>query len=222
MKSISNTAIWVFFLICSLTVMTVNSQTPKGKGTFIFKIAPLSFTDEVSFRSTQFAIEYFLSPKYSLEASYGQVYGKEYLTNSSASGFKSKLEFRKYNHSEKEKKYYSYFAGNIFFNNLDYETRGQFMNSTDSTDIYEENYFVRKKSFGINVKYGFELTVLKHFILDVYGGLGLRIKDVKQTGRIRPEDEYYSIDPNSREIRDRAGNYGVPDLSLGFKVGYMF
>ena len=203
--------------------MTVNLQTPKGKGTFIFKIAPTEFY----WRGFHFAphnsqLNIFFSPKYSLKQASGQVYGKEYLTNFPQAVSRVSLEFRKYNHSEKEKKYYSYFMREIFFNNLDYETRGQFMNSTDSTDIYEENYFVRKKSFGINVKYGFELTVLKHFILDVYGGLGLWIKDVKQTGRIRPEDEYYSIDPNSREIRDRAGNYGVPDLSLGFKVGYMF
>jgi len=37
---------------------------------------------------------------------------------------------------------------------------------------------------------------------------------------LRPEDNFYSVDVLAENVRDKKGNYVLPDMAIGIKIGY--
>jgi len=181
----------------------------------IFKVAPFSFLDKMSFPTTQAGFELRLSRSYSIDFSYGQVFGKDF-NNHSGTGFKTKFEVRKYTRHKQK----TYVALEGFYNKIDHSASGMFENSEDST-TYQDDYFIKKIVWGINVKCGLETKLSKRFVFDCYFGIGIRVKDVEHFDRIRPEDSFYQVDVLPVYVRDHPGSYSTPNLTAGAKIGYI-
>jgi hypothetical protein len=187
----------------------------------IAKVAPLNFVDRISLQTAQIGFEFHLSPAYSIDFSYGHVFGRESLNDARGGGFKAKTELRNYNYPFIQlKNVREYWALEGFFHKIDYPSHGTFENIEDST-IYEEDYFIKKDVWGLNVKYGLVLNLSKRFVVDFYVGGGFRIKNVDHFERVRLDDQFTSVDILAVHIRDKPGNYVTPNLSTGFKIGFV-
>ncbi|MEP7171255.1 MAG: DUF3575 domain-containing protein [Bacteroidota bacterium] len=210
-----------YYLIILVLICKIGSAQDTLKfNRIIFKIAPINFFDDYSFKTTQVGFEFRFTPKYSIDFSYGQVFGKESIDHFKGTGFKAKSEIRRYRNNKKAKKLSRYFALEGFYHKIDYPARNLFKNSTDSSS-YGEDFFIKKNVWGLNVKYGFTCNFLKRLVLDVYGGVGIRIKDVQHLNRTRPDDRFDSRHFLAHNIRDQKGFYPAPNLTLAFKIGYV-
>jgi hypothetical protein len=97
-------------------------------------------------------------------------------------------------------------------------------NST-STEKIEDNFGVLKNIYTGNIKYGIIIGIGKRFYTDVYGGIGIRYRDVKNTKReYDPKSGHEHAYPDDifsdYNLDEKSGFY--PNLSLGLKVGIRF
>jgi hypothetical protein len=208
--------ILILLLTCRIAYAQDTLKYPK----LIFKVAPLNFLDPLSFRSAQVGFEYRFAPKYSVDFSYGQIFGKESLGNSKGTGFKAKSEIRRYLNNKRLRKLSRYLALEGFYHKVDYPSGSSFEDTVTAT-IYSEDYFIKKDLWGLNIKCGFEVCSVNRFIIDIFGGIGFRVKYVRHLDRARPEDEFHTVDVTAANVRDQEGKYAVFNLSLGFKIGYI-
>lgn len=211
----------ILFLFLFLLIL-LSARNSSAKDDFhytklAFKFAPLALVDWVSVPSVTGGLEYFINPQYSLEATYGWVFNPQIPNLRAPKGFKTNAELRKYLHPERNKKLRMYFALEYFYRSLSYGTNNSFGDSIH----YNEEYNVKKNVWGLNTKFGFQLTILHRALLDVYAGPGIRFKNVRHYNRSHPEDAFYSFEWIASQDRDRAGSYVVPSLALGFKIGYI-
>lgn len=183
------------------------------KKNIILKITPLYFIDFVSMPSTQVGFEYYLSKRQSIDFSYGQVFGKDSLTRKPNTGFRSKLEYKKYS----KRKPNNYFGLETFFHKINYQAFSDFRGISN---IYSESYRIKKKVFGISLKVGNQSALNKNFIIDWYAGLGLRLKNVN-TNRTMPKDSFAAIDIQIDQIRDYPNRNVFGHIVLGVKIGYL-
>lgn len=206
-------------IVFLLAFTSSNAQDTIKYDKAVFKIAPLNFIDATSFQTTQVGFEFLLVPKYSIDFSYGQVFGREFINHSKGKGFKAKTELRRYVNCKPLNEFYTYFALEGFYNKVDYPSSDEFENRADST-IYGEDYFIKKSVWGINIKYGVQINHFKRFVFDAFAGIGFRVKNVQHLDRTSPEDEFYSVDLLAIHVRDEQGIYTTPNLALGLKIGY--
>ena len=93
-----------------------------------------------------------------------------------------------------------------------------------SNQKYTEWVQVHKKTYTFNVKYGYQQKIINRFFVDLSVGLGLKYRDIKHTGRSRPQDVSYTywldIFNEHREIK--AGNSWSVTFPLSAKLGYSF
>jgi hypothetical protein len=210
----------VCILILSLTCSIAYAQDTLKYNKLIFKVAPLNFIDNFSFRSAQVGFEFRFAPRYSVDFSYGQIFGREFYNKYKGTGFKVKSEIRRYLNNKHLKKLSRYLAVEGFYHKVDHPASNSFTD-TAQTIIYAEDYFIKKNLWGLNLKYGFEVTFLKKLVFDPFAGIGLRVKNVQHLGRTRPEDKFHTVDVTAANVRDEEGKYAVFNLSLGFKIGYI-
>jgi len=207
-------------LILLLTCRIVYAQDTLKYPKLIFKVTPLNFLDNISFRSAQVGFEFRFAPKYSVDFSYGQIFGREFYNKYKGTGFKVKSEIRRYLNNKRPRKLSRYLALEGFYHNVDHPANNTFEDTVTAT-IYNEDYFIKKDLWGLNIKCGFEVSSLNRFVFDAFAGIGLRVKNVQHLNRTRPEDEFHIVDLLAINIRDQEGNYAVFNLSLGFKIGYI-
>ncbi len=82
----------LFMLICRIAI----AQDTHNFDKINIKVAPLNFIDKFSFQTTQVGLEFRFSAKYSIDISYGLVFGKEIYNYSTGTGFKAKSEIKRY------------------------------------------------------------------------------------------------------------------------------
>ena len=107
-----------------------------------------------------------------------------------------------------------------------YENTGRFGSGSVYSDSSHTNYVdtfrVKKQTYSLNFKFGWQLFV-KRVSLDFYMGLGIRYKDVRHFDRIKPEDEMESPrHPNIYYITNLEGKYWTISLPLNFRIGWIF
>jgi hypothetical protein len=96
---------------------------------------------------------------------------------------------------------------------------------TSSNDDFKDNYGVLKDIYIGNIKYGVIIGISKRFFSDIYCGIGIRYRDVRNTNREYNKDlghEHAYVDDIFSDwgLKETSGLY--PNLSLGFKIGIRF
>ncbi len=87
---------------------------------------------------------------------------------------------------------------------------------------YSDSISISKQTYSLNVKIGCQFHI-KRFTLDVYGGLGLRYKDVTHYDRINPEDEMeMPRHPNFYYYKNLDGKQWTISIPLNVSIGYSF
>ena len=89
---------------------------------------------------------------------------------------------------------------------------------------YEEWVQVHKKTYTFNVKYGYQQKIINRFFIDLSVGLGLKNRDIKHTGRSRPQDAFHRpwFDIFNEYAEVKEGNTWRMTLPFSLKLGYSF
>lgn len=157
----------------------------------LFKVAPLALIDDVSFPTVQGGVEVALTPHISWYNEFGVRYRKgnyeKFDTNYvSTSGYKAKTEFRYYFEGNKKKKdrFCKQYVGiNYFYTRHVYNSAFQYYYQNDSSYRTNDGYGVTKAVWGINLITGWQYNIGKRFMVEVYGGLGVRFRDIETVGQ---------------------------------------
>lgn len=154
-------------------------------GHFIFKFCVPALFDDFSFPTIQAGIEYKISPRLSWYNEFGIKYRNgAYKTDTSfvaSRGFKAKTEWRYYLAKERRRTqpFGAYFGVNLFFTRDYHNTEIGYYSHDDSSSLRKDAFSVHKDVAGGNLLFGFERIFAGHWGIDVYGGLGLRVRNVK-------------------------------------------
>jgi hypothetical protein len=234
-----NFALIFFAILLSIRAL---GQEPVAKPPFekqspIIKFAPLSILDKTA--TYQFALEYFLTDRKSLQGEIG--YGAssiDFLTASNPKKDERTIRFRG------EYRIYSsaipalfkrelnkdYIAFEFLYKNHSYLNNQEFSrscNGSQGCDYYEKIEFNQlTQSFAGHFKYGSQLFSKSGFVLDAYVGVGLRITDVQTIGLpdnlggiSNSSSSFFAYNYNSQYFPTQKGLYRSLSLAAGLKFG---
>ncbi|WP_296700567.1 hypothetical protein [Algoriphagus sp.] len=184
----------------------------------VFKTSPLALFEPETI-VIQGGIEYFFSPKFSIQSEIG-VNGGIFGINSD----RGKNEDFSLWRSKNELKFYSkkyYWGLELFFVNKDFIRTDDYL-STSNNKIWYNNAHVDFQVLGTGLKFGKQKYVSQNLLIDSYLGIGIRSRYREITIlEISPnqdkEDEYFLA--NSR-YRFNGWDY-IPQFTLGLKVGIL-
>lgn len=178
-----------------------------------------------------------------LELSYERIFEKRYSTQLSVTylndglflnvtGISTYQDFKGLRISLEEKyfikpyKYFKkYFSGEFIFyqaNIHDIMSFGSESTYYYDSLAYKDSITINKKMLTFNVKFGVQLQV-KHFILELSGGIGIKYKDIRHVERLNPDDymqrpRHLTGDASALE----EGNRYAVNFPLNIKLGYLF
>ena len=127
---------------------------------------------------------------------------KYYFKRSAPKGFYSALEFN-------------------FLKNR-YQDVVSFESGPDRSGIYSDSVGIKKQTYSLNVKMGYQVKV-RRFVFDFFAGLGLRYKDVRHFDRINPNDRMFiPIELNIPYFVNLEGKRWTISVPLNARVGWAF
>ena len=209
-----------FLLLCPLYLQAQDSLfVRENSNSAILKFNHLSLLDPLS--SIQFALEYRLGKKISLQHEAGYITRILYNEGSvkNRRGLRLRNEVRFYLQQKGSRMEGLYLTPEFLFIYQEYTRRSSFgMGCEDSfdCDYYQwMNYDVQKQVYAIHPKVGFQ-SIYRRLVADFYAGIGFRHVRVRNINKPPNafDDEFFS-GPK------REGNYDLPSLSLGFKIGFV-
>ena len=138
-------------------------------------------------------------------------------------GFRLKAEYRHYYHVRRKAAFF--LAADIFYTSYRHYTNDSFI--SQSTNIrYSDNYYLKKKMAGADVKWGLQFHKGKHFMFETFAGLGIKSKTVTEAGRTAPGDEHapprFRTDINIVAVGNMPGAYTTLSAPINLVVGYIF
>ena len=221
-------------IFCSLSIC-VHAQTDRVS----IKFAPLALIDEVSMPTIQGGVEFKLSKHFSWYNEVGIKYRKCVNETSdtpfvASDGYKIKSELRYYFSDTKSGLFKEpvggfYVGGNLFFINDNHNTKITYYPNKDSSNPKQDAFGVHKKVLGLNLIGGFQHSVYKNFLIDVYAGIGVRMRMVTNENKEFNKDHdslEQPIDFAVLSIRDyvdaAGGNSVVPSITAGVRLCYRF
>lgn len=212
----------VLNVICLLTAQAQKEDSIKHNNNFVIvKLAPLCFFEPTP--SAEGAVEYSILPKLSLQHQFGYITTLGYVEHWAyysepvkMNGIRIRNELRLYT-GDKENGQGVYIAPELLYkkyNIIKEETVGrynwsyyQIIKETKTKTIYAGHF-----------KAGYQRIIDDlGLVIDVYGGAGMRYLKVETQ---EYNDETYDYETNWFERVD--GNYLLPSLVLGLKIGFVF
>jgi hypothetical protein len=223
----------VFLILISVAVY---SQDEKH----CIKISPFSAADDFSFPTIMGGFETRLSQRLSWYSEIGIKYRKGYFEKADTSfinpyGFKAKTEIRYYfpkSYGVEEIRTILnglYVGANIFYIMESRNSQITFHPGGDTSIIRSDGFVVNKSVIGLNLIAGLQKKLSRHFLIDLYAGIGYRFRIV--------HDSHLEYDPAKDILIKPAGltvqgyrndidvNSGVsstPGASMGLRIGYRF
>ncbi len=221
-------------IFCSLSIC-VYAQNDRVS----IKLAPLALIDDISMPAIQSGIEFKLSKHFSWYNEVGIKYRKCINERSdtpfvASDGYKIKSELRYYFSDTKAGLFKEpvggfYVGGNLFFINDNHNTKITYYPNKDSSNPKQDAFGVHKKVLGLNLIGGFQHSVYKNFLIDFYGGIGMRIRMVTNEKKEFNKDHDSLVQPidfavlSIRDYVDAAGgNSVVPSITAGVRLCYRF
>jgi hypothetical protein len=90
---------------------------------------------------------------------------------------------------------------------------------------YTDTFMIHKQTYTINMMIGYQ-RIFKRFSINVFGGLGVRFKNVVHTGRKFPDDNlsffrnFFGI--NYSYLKNQEGKYSALSVPLNIRIGWTF
>lgn len=191
----------------------------------IISILPLKLSPIPEVPKLELTYEYRFNNKFSIQAEYLHYFNDFKNSGFNVNGGKVGLEIRKYRRPFQNSSLY--YAIHIDHLRKNYNEGVRFF-KTDSDWDNHENYIydtarINRKTNSLNLKLGFQ-TILKHFVIDSYFGLGVKYRDVKHniatpSGYQQTSNHRHDIILSETRI---PGSYFRPNFLANIKLGYSF
>lgn len=231
----------LFFLL--LLAVDGMAQQAERQDDWVLRANASALIDLFTFPTLQFSAERRLGEQFSINAEYGfQPYAKFHnqdTTWGQETGSKYALEGRFYLHSSFSlaKGFFSgkdiqapegWYLGLQFFHTNNHYTASQDYNSIQDTAFMSslEDYFsVDQKKTGGRIILGIQAKVSPRCCVDLYGGLGLKSKRIKNGHREYDPDLHNAVDCTDLcydyyDLRESSGTTG--SFSCGLRLGFSF
>ncbi len=221
----------ITLIYCSLSSIALLAQQK-----VCVKLSPLASIDHFTFPTIQAGIEIKLNNHFAWYSEFGIKYRKCLNEISDtffvvSDGFKAKTELRYYPNKQKESTAIKgqYYAANVFFTRDFHNTQIKYYYQNDSSKVSVDAFGVQKDVVGVNLVYGYQEVWFKHLALDVYAGLGVRVRQVMTQHKEFEKDRdkmLLPVDFNFVSMREgidaNGGMTVIPSLTLSFRIGYLF
>jgi len=223
------------FLICNVAA----AQRLPEERTWILKSDQLALLNGFTFPTVQFSLEKKISDHFSIAPELGvQLYSfNTYRPDTvfvKPGGYRAGIELRCYDpfglllgkkkKSESQNGYY--LSLNLFYRQNRYNSSVAYMKSGVTDTIYSDCFWGRKKAMGINLLFGVQKNMGRRLVIDLYGGLGLLSRKIKNFSREYDavnDEQDLPMDLTIDGVLTSAGleeNSGViPNLTLGIRLG---
>lgn len=97
-----------------------------------------------------------------------------------------------------------------------------FVDSTLEYKTYTDTFGIKKQTYSLNLKYGYQF-VIKRLTIDMNIGLGVRYKDIVHFDRIKPEDmPESSNEPNFYQLSNKSGKRWTASFPVSIRMGWSF
>lgn len=221
----------IFFLCISNLVF---SQVRYDRSTWIVKGNITSLFDIVTFPTVQVSIEKRLTRYFSITPEIGyQIYNFRHTDTTfyDPHGFRANIEFRYFisqliNTGLSGKRVRYYVALQPFYTKNQYNTTISYHTRDNPTTWIDDEFGVRKNTFGMDAIFGFQKPVSDRVVVDLYGGIGVLKRTLTNTQLYYNEDSGDFMGGSRLLKYLRKLNFGessgiYPNLVFGLKIGYM-
>jgi hypothetical protein len=215
----------LFLIILIAVCSSLHSQE------YPFKIytSPLLAADFFSRPMISLGGEYVIADKWGIAAEYGLKYRNNYERDTTwikSKGYTYRLELKYYDiHKFKKSHLRNYISLEYRYIKDNHTERFDYDVDSLSVDHSIDCFGVMENIYIGNIKYGIIIRIGKRFYTDVYCGLGLRYRDIKNTHREYNTD----LGHEPAHVDSLFDGYGLddaagfkPNFSLGFKFGIRF
>jgi hypothetical protein len=212
-----------------MVLMAICSKLYSQDYAFSLYTSPLSAVDYISHPMVSLGGEYIFLDRLGLAAEYGIKYKDNYKCDTlweKSKGYTYRIELKYYDiHKFKKGSLRNYISLEYRYIKDNHNEVFTYHQDTSSVDDIKDNYGVLKDIYIGNLKYGIIIGLGKRFYTDVYCGIGIRYRDVRNTHReynpdIGNEPAYVDDIFSSFGLEEESGFY--PNLSFGFKIGIRF
>ncbi len=216
--------ILIIFLLGLISTISLGQNQSNENSEISIKIDPLAFLPPYSGPSARIGIEYKIKENWSLfnEIGYYLPLKNEEYAPKNTNGYTAKIELKHY-FAKVNKTSGEYVSAELFYKYHSYDISDSISiyDPPNSRVYYKENYSVSKNVEAFTIKYG-EMKVYSFgLVIDYYVGLGIRLKQSKNS---LTNEENENIDSSSdygpNIFTNQAGNFIYPNFSLGIKIGY--
>jgi hypothetical protein len=224
----------LLILLFSISSICLHSQDVK----FNLLMSPLCLIDEFSFPTIQPGVEMRLNQRLSIFTEFGMKFKRafyEYRDTSfiNSTGYKAKVEIRYYlktwnnQTGTNERGLFlglnTFYIENTFNDLLNY-------NKENKLEIQIADCFsVKKHVWGANVVFGWQQTIIKHIVIESFGGFGIRCRRTENNNlQFDPlvDEIVKTTDPNFdvilSTINTESGTRSLLNFTAGIRFGYQF
>ncbi|MES1250146.1 MAG: DUF3575 domain-containing protein, partial [Chitinophaga rupis] len=220
----------------TLTLLTLLYSLTVSAQKVILKFCPPAFIDVVGFPTVQAGVEATLAGRWSWYNEVGIKYFEPRRPDTSfvgSGGFKAKTEWRYYlkhkrgSHRPNKSMDGIYLGANAFYTYNSFNTQITYYAGNNYMNSRTDCFGVRKTVGGANLVFGWQKSFSRRVFVDLYAGLGIRLRYVRDTHKEYNPDQdglAKSIDLNIRSIQDEVdsknGFSDAPNLTLGIRLCY--
>ncbi len=212
----------LFFLFCLFFAQKLASQN-KGNPCliqpgYVVKIMPFSIVDSWGLPSLRIANEIRLLPGWNYELDLGYYFPQDAPRHEKIKGIYVSSQFRHYFFL-----YSGFIAFQIIYKNQSFTLRDSVTVETGvPTNPYYKFYSpinMQRRALALNCVIGKQIF-FDRFIWEIYGGIGLRIRNVSHlTEKVNGIYDYMEFE-TTQQMYNPTKNEIQPNLVLGFKFGY--
>lgn len=170
-----------------------NSFTTQLTGTYLFRNPVWRFADEIDHQIKGFQ---------------GSIEQRYYFKRSAFQGPYLALDFS--------------YLKTQFKDNWLFVDSESFVDSTLEYKTYTDTFGIKKQTYSLNVKYGYQF-VIKRLTIDMNIGLGVRYKDILHFDRMKPEDmPESSNEPDFYQLSNESGKRWTASFPVSIRMGWSF
>ncbi len=140
------------------------------------------------------------------------------------SGYRFSLE-QKYLYPVPALGFWLYPSLSAVYNTIDLEDVGMFIDTNNTAPAYEgylDTFSMHKETFSVNANLGMVIPI-RHFVIDISGGLGVKYRSITHHDRIEPRDILKTPrHPNVYHEAEKESNVPTMNVLLCIRVGYCF
>jgi hypothetical protein len=154
-----------------------------------------------------------------------QSYTRDKIISGHTSGFTIRLDAKKYIQSKKPRKAaFDHILGiETFYTQYSHSDDMRYTDTLNRDNVYMDTVLYNRKMFGIALIAGVQHRVTKHILVQLYTGLGIKVRNITTEGSFTPPAGYKPGRGNMLGANPyEPGAHAALAMPFHFSIGYYF